>query len=59
MRRTLEQAKANLAEGALDAARRAVLEALAYDAANHTALALKEEVTAALARQAGRRGCGR
>jgi serine/threonine protein kinase len=51
VRRTLEAARASLAGGAFDAARRAVLEALAYDADNETALALQEEVTAALARQ--------
>jgi serine/threonine protein kinase len=51
LRRTLEVAKANLAAGSLDAARRAVLEALASDAGNEAALALKEEVNAALDRR--------
>ena len=48
-RRALELAQASFAEGAFEAALRAASEALAYDQTNQIALALKKEVTEALA----------
>jgi serine/threonine-protein kinase len=49
VRRALELARGHLAEGALEAASRAVGEALAFDPANPSALALKQEIADALA----------